>query len=76
MECLIGIKFYNLFAYENILYAASEEGLFISYNGEHWAKFTPIESNNGQVILSETIYTVINTNLNNIDNNGIDDIWI
>ena len=66
----LNLKFYNIFSKENYVYASSEEGLFVSNNGEHWAKISNIEGIDGQKILSQTVYSSISI----LDNSEL--LWL
>ena len=51
-------KVYNLYANSNRIWAASESGLYVSENGEHWEKyFRPIDAN-GEQLLTESVMTI------------------
>ena len=67
----LNLKFYNIFSIENSIYASSEEGLFVSHNGEYWAKISNIESIEGQKILSQIVYSSIN-----FINNDNEMLWL
>ena len=60
----LNLKFYNIFSKNNTIYASSEQGLYISNNGEYWAKISDIEGIDGQKILSETVYSTIEIDYN------------
>ena len=55
----LNIKFYNIYSDEDRIYASSENGLYVSNNGEYWSKISDIESFDGQKILSEVVYSSI-----------------
>tara|TARA_Y100001968_G_scaffold325831_1_gene367772 strand:+ start:6340 stop:7989 length:1650 start_codon:yes stop_codon:yes gene_type:complete len=62
----LNLKFYNIFSKENYIYASSEDGLFVSNNGDYWSKISHIEGIDGQKVLSETVYSSINITNNNM----------
>ena len=52
-------KVYNLFADSTRIWAASESGLYMSIDGEHWEKYTrPIDDNTGEELLTESVMSV------------------
>mgnify|MGYP001070402730 CR=1 FL=1 len=52
-------KVYNLFADSTRIWAASESGLYMSIEGEHWEKYTrPIDDNTGEELLTESVMSV------------------
>ncbi len=54
----MGLKVYGLYADSERVIAAAEEGVFISIDGEHWEKIRHPEEAYGEIILSETAYSV------------------
>ena len=51
-------KVYNLYANSNRIWTASESGLYVSEDGEHWEKYTrPIDENTGEELLTESVMT-------------------
>jgi hypothetical protein len=51
-------KVYNLYANENRIWAASESGLYVSEDGEHWGKYTrPIDDNTEEELFTESVMT-------------------
>ena len=57
----LNIKAYNIFTEGDTVYVSTENGLFITFDAEHWAKFPAIQDADGQTILSETVYSSIVT---------------
>ncbi|HJM47578.1 MAG TPA: hypothetical protein QGH56_07125, partial [Candidatus Marinimicrobia bacterium] len=54
-------KVYNLYANENRIWAATNTGLYVSKDGEHWERYSrPIDTLTGEEILSETVLAVYN----------------
>ena len=52
-------KVYNLYANESRVWAASESGLYVSEDGQHWEKYSrPIDALTGKEILSESVLSV------------------
>ena len=52
-------KVYNLYANENRIWAASNSGLYVSEDGEHWERYSrPIDTITGEEILSESVLSV------------------
>ena len=69
----LNIKVYNLSSHGDVVYASTEDGLYITFDGEYWAKFPSIKDNDGQIILSEKVYAALYTDINGFDNLGL---WI
>ena len=52
-------KVYNLHSNENRIWAASESGLYVSEDGQHWERYSrPIDTLSGEEILSESVLSV------------------
>jgi len=52
-------KVYNLYTNESRIWAASESGLYVSEDGEHWEKYSRlIDTLTGEEILSESVLAV------------------
>ena len=54
-------KVYNLYTYQNKIWAASESGLYMSLDGEHWEKYSDekIDSITGEQIFAESVLAVL-----------------
>ncbi len=56
-------KAYNLYANESRVWAASESGLYVSTDGQHWERYSrPIDILTGEEILSESVLSVYHQN--------------
>ena len=52
-------KVYNLYVNESRIWAASESGLYVSEDGQHWEKYSrPIDSNSGEKLLTQPVLSV------------------
>ena len=53
-------KVYNLYSYQNKIWAASESGLYTSLDGDHWEKYSDkkIDSITGEQIFAESVLAV------------------
>ena len=52
-------KVYNLYANESRIWAASESGLYVSEDGEHWEKYSrPVNYNTEEELLTQPVFSV------------------
>ena len=58
-------KVYNIFSYNEKIWAATESGLYVSKNGIYWEKYNRPQLYNGEQLFSESTLAVFFSNINN-----------
>ena len=54
----LGIKVYNIEIADDLIYASTIEGLYVSEDGEHWESIPDfVDSITGEIILDDAVYT-------------------
>ena len=71
---LLGERVYNIFAKDSLVLVSSQNGLWKSYDGENWAKYSPAIDTSFMVqsqILTDIVYTSVYD-----DRRGVESLWI